>query len=482
MTTLHPLLERAVDDLLRQVAPEGKIDADLLDRRQVQAFDLALLAGWAYAAECAPEVESLAHQEACVLLGLEPSEMPPLEDVGRHFLAGKSPFHTPLDDEHRMIRDTFRRFAEESVVPIAERIHRNDELIPEEIIRGLAELGCFGLSIPPDYGGCRDPLAMLIATEELSRGSLGAAGSLITRAEIFARAILKGATEEQKQHWLPVVAAGEKMVSVAVTEPDAGSDVGALRTTATLKDDGWHLRGTKTWCTFAGWAEWMLVLARTGPEPRHKGLTLFVVEKPAFPGHSFDLGTVKGRAIDTIGYRGMHSFEVVFEDHIVPDDNRIGAIGQGFALQMEGFAGGRVQTAARAVGVMQAAFEKAVRYANERKAFGKFLAGYPLTQHRIGKMALLIHASRQSAWRARTQTECALVKLFAARAAEWVTREAQQLHGGMGYAEEYDVSRYFVDARVFSLFEGAEEVLALRVIAKELLHERLRDRQAAVVR
>lgn len=401
-----------------------------------------------------------------------------------------------LSEDHKAMRESFEKFAKTEVEPIAEKVHRHDLLIPEDIITKLGEMGCFGLTIPEKYGGLQeeisDNVGMAVVTEELSRASLGVAGSLITRPEILGKALLKGGTEEQKMKWLPLLASGEKMVAVAVTEPDFGSDVAGIKLQAAKTDGGWLLNGVKTWCTFAGRADIMLVLARTDPDmsKKHKGLSIFIVEKPRSTEHSFAFtlesgGKLEGRAIGTIGYRGMHSYEVVFENVFVPDENLIGgeaALGKGFYLQMEGFAGGRLQTAARALGVMQAAFDKALQYSLERKVFGKPIFEYALTKYKIARMAALIQASRQFTYysarlmdNGKGQLEASMCKFFASKMAEWVAREAMQIHGGMGYAEEYAVSRYFVDARVFSIFEGAEEILALRVIAKMLLDKALKQ-------
>jgi (2S)-methylsuccinyl-CoA dehydrogenase len=401
-----------------------------------------------------------------------------------------------LDAELEMVRDTYRRFADDKVRPVAEHVHRHNTDVPEEIISGLAELGTFGLSIPEEYGGFAsggddELLAMLVATEELSRASLGVAGSLVTRPEILAQALLHGATETQKQAWLPRLASGEQMVAVAVTEPDTGSDSGAVTTSARRTDDGYELTGVKTWCTFAGRADLLMVLARTDPDRTlaHRGLSLFVVPKERAAGHHFRFeppggGRLEGRAIDTLGYRGMHSFEVSFDRWRVPADHLVGGdagVGNGFYLQMAGFDTGRLQTAARAIGVMQAAYEAARDYSCERRLFGRQLADFQLTQARLVRMAVVIRASRQFMYSVARMLgrrtgegvmEAAMVKAYTCRSAEWVTREAMQLHGGMGYAEEYPVSRYFVDARVLSIFEGADEVLAMKVIARRLSGER----------
>jgi (2S)-methylsuccinyl-CoA dehydrogenase len=396
-----------------------------------------------------------------------------------------------LDDDLEMVQDTFRRFAEKEIVPVAEEIHRKNEDIPERVIQGLAELGAFGLSVPEEYGGFAaggegEYLAMVVATEELSRGSLGVGGSLITRPEILTRALVKGGTEDQKREWLPRVASGESMVAVAATEPDYGSDVAGFKVTATPDGDGWRINGVKTWCTFAARADLLMLLARTDPDKNkaHKGLSLFVVPKERGEGHGFELtqpegGSMEGRAIDTIGYRGMHSYEVALDNWFVPGENLIGGSdgqGRGFYLQMEGFENGRLQTAARALGLMQASYEAAYDYAINRKVFGEALVEYQLTRAKLARMAVVIQASRQFAYqvarlmaKGEGTTEASMIKAYVCRAAEWVAREAMQIHGGMGYAEEFPVSRYYVDARVLSIFEGADEILALKVIARRLL-------------
>lgn len=424
---------------------------------------------------------------------LDPRFYEPIADLIRNKNSGGD---YGLIEDQTMIRETFKKFAEDQVMPLAEKIHRHDLTIPEEIIQGLKELGCFGLSIPQKYGGFQDDakpdnMGMVLVTEELSRGSLGAAGSLITRPEILSKAILKGGTEDQKAKWLPQLATGEKMAAVAVTEPDYGSDVAGLKVAATKTNGGWLINGTKTWCTFAGYANVIMLLVRTDPDlsKGHKGLTIMMAEKPSSREHAFNFtqpsgGYIEGKAIGTIGYRGMHSYEVAFKDYFVPEENVVGGeagLGKGFYLQMEGFAGGRLQTAARALGVMQAAFEKGLQYSNERSVFKQPIFNYQLTKYKLVKMAAIIQANRQLTYHSarlmdenKGIMEASLVKFYASKVAEWVTREAMQLHGGMGYAEEYAVSRYFVDARVFSIFEGAEDVLALRVIARSLLEDQLK--------
>jgi (2S)-methylsuccinyl-CoA dehydrogenase len=424
-----------------------------------------------------------AQRDPAVLAGLATTEGP------RH-----------LGDDFELVRETFHRFAEDKVRPHAERVHRENRDIPEEVIDGLAELGGFGLSVPEEYdgfasGGESDYMGMVVATEELSWGSLGVGGSLITRPEILTRALVYGGTEEQKRRWLPKLASAEILAAVAVTEPDFGSDVAGIVTSAAPVEGGWVISGVKTWCTFAARADVLMLLARTDPDRSlaHRGISMFVVEKPRGDGHGFVFtqeddserpaelgpGRLEGRPIDTLGYRGMHSYELAFENWFVPEDNMVGGaegLGKGFYLQMQGFENGRLQTAARALGVMQAAYEAAVSYAAERKVFGSPIGEYQLTQAKLGRMAVIIQATRQSSYHvARMMAggegtlEASMVKAYVCRAAEWVTREAMQIHGGMGYAEEFPVSRFFVDARVLSIFEGADETLALKVIARRLI-------------
>jgi (2S)-methylsuccinyl-CoA dehydrogenase len=405
-----------------------------------------------------------------------------------------------LDSEFEMVQDTFRSFADNEIVPRAEHVHRHNGDVPEDLIAGLAEMGVFGLSVPAEYGGYSEGgdgeyIGMVVATEELSRGSLGIGGSLITRPEILTRALIKGGTEAQKHYWLPKLATGEVMAAVAVTEPDFGSDVAGIKVTATAADGsngapGYVINGVKTWCTFGARADVLMLLARTDPDrtKTHRGLSLFVVPKPRGDGHGFaftqpavDSGTIgkmEGRPIDTIGYRGMHSYEIALENWWVPAENLIGeadGLGKGFYFQMEGFENGRLQTAARAIGVMQAAYEAALEYAGNRTVFGSPIADYELTRVKLGRMAVLIQAARQFSYHVATlmakgegSVEASMVKAYVCRAAEWVTREAMQIHGGYGYAEEYTVSRLFVDARVLSIFEGADETLCLKVIARSL--------------
>jgi (2S)-methylsuccinyl-CoA dehydrogenase len=415
--------------------------------------------------------------------------------IGRHVLDTNGSNTIWLNNDLAEItRQSVRDFAQQEVEPIAERIHRNDELVPDDLIAKMGDLGFFAMSIPEAYGGTgMGYLGMIITTEELSRGSLGAAGSLITRPEIVARALLDGGTEAQKQRWLPRIAAGELMVAVSVTEPDTGSDVAAITCRAApatvVGQAGYLINGAKAWGTFAGRGDIIGLLTRTDPDPKKgaRGLSLFIVEKERFYGHDFVIrqshgGLLQGKADATLGYRGMHSFTMHYDNFFVPAANLVGeeqGRHRGFYLQMSGFANGRLQTAGRALGLSQAALEKTTLYAKNRRQFRQPIGAYQLTQYKLGRMATRLAAARQLTYAAAramdqapgTGLEAAMAKLLACDVAVWLTQEGQLLHGGWGYAEETPISRYVVDALVLPIFEGVRPILALKVIARQLLKE-----------
>jgi (2S)-methylsuccinyl-CoA dehydrogenase len=522
------VVDAAVRALAQHACDDGRLSVALLDQHQAVAYDLAHAAAAVEGSRVMcryGEHGAVEHMLACAYVAdaihdianrltgrnaawdVEPNALADaMPFVAEHrapaFLAGLAdqcviygtgPTH--LSDDFALVAETFRRFADDKIRPAAEHVHRTNADVPEELIAGLADLGGFGLSVPEEYGGFAtggesDYLGMVVATEELSRGSLGIGGSLVTRPEILTRALVAGGTEAQKQAWLPRIASGELMVGIMVTEPDYGSDVAGVKVAAVPSDGGWIVNGVKTWATFAGRADVLMLLARTDPDRSagHRGLSILMVEKPRAQGHAFAFddgrgGRIEGRAIDTIGYRGMHSYEVAFDNWFVPGTHLIGGeagLGRGFYLQMAGFENGRLQTAARAVGLMQAAFEAGLSYARERHVFGAPVFDYQLSKVKLARMATLIQAGRQFSYDVATKMargegtlEASMVKAYVCRAAEWVTREAMQLHGGMGYAEEFPVSRYFVDARVLSIFEGADETLCLRVIARRLAEQAL---------
>lgn len=494
--TLYDLAITHADLRAARVLADGWGDLSELDR------DLALLFTSEAASAARDRLQSAFAElelpfEPFAIAGF-PIRASDAEKLGTRVVAGEDFGTVSLDADTTLAADAFGRFAGDVVAPQAERIHRDNLTVPESLLQPMREMGVFGLSIPARYGGSAgesdDTPLMLAVTEALSAASLAAAGSLITRPEILTRALLAGGTEAQKEHWLPRIAAGDPLCAIAITEPDFGSDVASLMLRATPTEGGWLLDGAKTWCTFAGKAGLLMVVARTDPDrgKGHKGLSLMLVEKPAYEGHDFRFeqpggGTLTGRAIPTVGYRGMHSFDLAFEGFFVPDANVIGeeaGIGRGFYLTMAGMTGGRIQTAGRALGVMRAALAAAIAYATDRKVFGAALAHYQLTRVKLARMAARFSACRHLAYAVARNldaggdsADASLAKLIACRAAEWVTREALQIHGGMGYAEESAVSRYWVDARVLSIFEGAEETLALKVIARRLLEDAIAERR-----
>ena len=413
--------------------------------------------------------------------------------VGRAVIAAGGVNQCWLPGEmERLTRESVRSFAETEVEPIAQRVHMQDELVPEDLIRKMAGLGYFGMSVPEEFGGggMGNPV-MILTTEELSAASLAAAGSLITRPEILTKALLKGGTAEQKQQWLPRIASGEIMVAISVTEPDTGSDVASVKCRAEAAEiggrKGYAVNGAKAWCTFAGRADVIALLARTDPDLKSgaRGLSLFIVEKDRFTGHDFEMkqptgGILHGKADHTPGYRGMHSYTLGFENYFVPAENLIGeeaGKGKGFYLQMTGFAAGRLQTGGRACGVAQAALQKTVAYVRERKQFSQPIGDFQLTQWKVGHMATDIAAARQLTYAAAramdaeesATLEAAMAKLFASDVAQRVTQEGQLLHGGWGFAEEFPICRYVVDSLVLPIFEGVKPILELKVIARSLL-------------
>jgi alkylation response protein AidB-like acyl-CoA dehydrogenase len=384
-------------------------------------------------------------------------------------------------DVHQEVRRTVREFVTREIVPIADALDNADAEIPMPVIRKMAQLGYFGLIFPERYGGMGlDTLAMAIVAEELSRGWLSV-GSVMTRMIITGTLLLESGTEEQRERFLPRVASGELLTAAAFTEPDAGSDTGAITCRAVREQPGgdFVLRGEKTWCTFANRAHVLTVLARSDPDPsrRHKGLSMFLVEKE--PGDDFHPPELAGSAIPTIGYKGMRSYSLAFDGYPVPAANLLGGQeGRGFYQLMPTYEYARIQTAARAVGVAQAALEAALRYSQERMQFGRPISDHQVIRHKLAHMATDIEAARQLCYYAaqikdrggRCDLEAGYAKVFAAEMAERVTSEALQVFGGYGYSREYPVQRFWRDARVFRIFEGTSEI-QYEVIARRLLEK-----------
>ena len=386
------------------------------------------------------------------------------------------------DETLDQMRSEFRKFSDREVVPIAQRVHREDILIPIELIDQMAELGVFGLTIPEEHGGLGlSKVAMCVVTEELSRGYIGV-GSLGTRAEIAAELIVGGGTEAQKSEWLPKIASGEVLPTAVFTEPNYGSDLANIRTRGDRQPDGsWKLYGQKTWITHATRTDLMTVLARTLPDEKgYRGLSMFLASKTRgndeadFP----DEGIV-GTEIKVLGYRGMKEYELSLDGFEVQAGGLLGEEqGQGFKQLMTTFESARIQTAARGIGVAQASLEDAVQYAWERTQFGHPIVQFPRVARKIGRLLAQVQAARQLTLFAarekdggiRCDLEAGMAKLLATRTA-WEAADANvQIHGGNGYAEEYLASRLLVDARVLSIFEGANEIQA-HVVARRLLEQ-----------
>ncbi|MGH1416467.1 MAG: acyl-CoA dehydrogenase family protein [Pelagimonas sp.] len=387
---------------------------------------------------------------------------------------------TGLDEELDMFREQMRRYAVDKVEPFAHEWHLKDQLIPMEIIDELSEMGVFGLTIPEEYGGLgMSKASMCVVSEELSRAYIGV-GSLGTRSEIAAELIIAGGTEEQKQKWLPALASGEKLPTAVFTEPNTGSDLGSLRTRAVKDDNGdYKVTGNKTWITHAARTHVMTLLARTDPDTsNYKGLSMFLAEKtPGTDEDPFPTEGMTGGEIEVLGYRGMKEYELGFDNFHVKGENLLGGeTGKGFKQLMETFESARIQTAARAIGVAQSAMDVGMKYAQDRKQFGKSLIDFPRVSGKIAMMATEIMVARQLSYFSarekdegrRCDLEAGMAKLLGARVAWAAADNALQIHGGNGFALEYTVSRILCDARILNIFEGAGEIQA-QVIARRLL-------------
>ena len=384
-----------------------------------------------------------------------------------------------LDETLEQVRDQFHAFTNEKISPHAHGWHLRDELIPLPLIEELAQLGVFGLTAPEAYGGSGlGKVAMCVVSEALSRGWIGT-GSLGTRSEIAAELILAHGTDEQKQRFLPAIASGQIIPTAVFTEPEAGSDLGSLRTRAVRDGDAWRVTGAKTWITHAARADLMTLLVRTDQSSKdHRGLSMFLAEKPRgtvaapFPAEGMD-----GGEIGVIGYRGMKEYEIAFDGFSVPHANLLGGQeGQGFSQLMATFESARIQTAARAIGVAQSALDLALDYALARRQFGQSIADFPRVANKLAYMAAEILGARRLAWFAaatkdegrRCDLEAGMAKLVAARVAWACADNAVQIHGGTGFAVEQPVSRVLADARILNIFEGAGEIQA-QVIARRML-------------
>ncbi len=399
--------------------------------------------------------------------------------VAQALADGQMPSENLHDGELDVIRDQYRRFTESKILPHAHKWHLANDLIPDETINEMAQLGTFGVCIPAEYGGLGlSKLVMCVITEELSRGWIGA-GSLSTRSEIAGELISMGGTEPQKAHWLPKIASGAVLPTAVFTEPDTGSDLGALQTRARRDKGNWIIDGAKTWITHASRSDLMTMLVRTAPEVKgYAGLSMLLVPKPrGTEADDFPAEGMSGSEIEVLGYRGMREYALQFDAMIAHDDALLGGQeGQGFKQLMRTFEGARIQTAARAVGVAKRALELGLDYAVNRKQFGKSIVGFPRVADKIAMSLADFVMSRELTYAAarakdlgkRCDIEAGMAKLLAARVAWSNADAALQIHGGNGYALEYEISRVLCDARILNIFEGAAEIQA-QVIAKGLM-------------
>ncbi|WP_018148437.1 acyl-CoA dehydrogenase family protein [Henriciella marina] len=517
-----------------RLAPEGKVDRKLLDHHQHSAHGLAWVityvetlretADWADRMEAEGkfgEIEQLLSQilfsEYCAqLIGgipMNQGEIIRPADIGvskegmqrlfepavqRFLTEGKTTEvmaaaakHLPdalsratveetgLDETLNMVRDQFRRFATDKIVPYAHEWHLKNEYIPMPVVEEMAELGVFGLTIPEEFGGLgMDKTAMCVVSEELSRGYIGT-GSLGTRSEIAAELILIGGTDAQKQKFLPSIASGDILPTAVFTEPNTGSDLGSLKTRAVKDGDTYTITGNKTWITHPVRADMMTVLARTDPATNNfSGLSMFLAEKPrGDDANPFPADGMTGGEIEVLGYRGMKEYEISFDEFEVPAANLLGETeGMGFRHLMATFESARIQTAARAIGVGQNAFELGLKYALDREQFGRSIFEFPRVANKLVMMAaeligvrqLTYYSARQKDSGKRCDLEAGMAKLLGARVAWAAADNAVQIHGGNGFALEYPVSRVLQDARILNIFEGAGEVQAM-VIARRLV-------------
>ncbi|MBS3928165.1 MAG: acyl-CoA/acyl-ACP dehydrogenase [Sphingomonadales bacterium] len=395
---------------------------------------------------------------------------------------GRWPSESLHDPELDTVRDQFRRFTDAEIVPHAHKWHLANALIPQATVAKMAELGTFGATIPEAFGGLGlSKLVMCLITEELSRGWIGA-GSLGTRSEIAGELIAHSGTAQQQAEWLPRIASGEVLPTAVFTEPDVGSDLGSLQTRARFDGTQWLIDGAKTWITHAARSDLMTLLARTVPDARgYAGLSMLLVPKPrGTEADPFPAPGMTGSEIEVLGYRGMREYALQFDGMQAPANAVLGGEeGQGFKQLMRTFEAARIQTAARAVGVARRALELGLDYALARKQFGKALIHFPRVSDKLAMSLTDFVMARELTYMAarakdtgkRCDIEAGMAKLLAARAA-WSNADASlQIHGGNGYALEYEISRVLCDARILNIFEGAAEIQA-QVIARGLLEGR----------
>jgi len=376
-----------------------------------------------------------------------------------------------LTDDQKMFRQTLRAFVDAEVIPVAREWEQAGRY-PTEIVDGMKDLGLFGITVPDEYGGNEvDKVSFALIFEELSRGWMGIAGILGSHS-LSCWMLARHGTEEQKRRYLPELATGERRTGVALTEPDAGTDLQGIKTVARPDGDAYVVSGTKTWITNARYADPLPILVKTDPaaEPRHRGISMLLVDAGS-PGYQVT------KDIPKLGYKGTESCEVVLDEVRVPKENLLGGVeGRGMQQALSALETGRINIAARSVGIAQRAYDESLAYARERTAFGKPIADFQAIQLKLAEMATQLQAARLlTLWAAsqadaglRVDAETGMAKMFASEVALASSIDALRVHGGYGYSTEYEVERLYRDAVLMSIGEGTNDVLRT-VVARSLI-------------
>ena len=379
----------------------------------------------------------------------------------------------PLSDEHKMIRDAARDFAQNEIVPVAAEFDESGEF-PHKTVKKMGEMGFMGIEMPEEYGGAgMDTLAYVLALEEISKADASHGVIMSVNNSLYCHGIMKFGTEEQKKKFITPIASGKSIGAYSLTEPQSGSDAGTMKSRATQDGDHYILSGRKSWVTSGPVAEYYVVFMMTDPEKKQKGVSAFLVEANA-------PGLTRGKKEPKLGIRASATSELIFEDCRVPAENLLGKEGEGFKIAMTVLDAGRIGIATQALGIAEAAYETTRQYAVDREAFGQPIGAFQGTGFKIADMKTRIEASRLLIYNAalaktksketgaRYSLEASMAKLFASETAMWVTHQAVQIHGGMGYSKELPIERYFRDAKITEIYEGTSEIQRLVISRSEM--------------
>ncbi len=379
-----------------------------------------------------------------------------------------------LTEEHKMIRDMAREFAQKEIAPVAAHFDETGEF-PYETVKKMSAQGFMGIEVPEEYGGQGlDTISYVLAMIEIAKADVSHSTIVSVHNSLYAHGLLKFGTEEQKQKFLTPVAAGHKIGAYSLTEPTSGSDAGTMKSRAVRRGDHYVINGVKSWVTSGPVADIMVLFTMTDPAKKHRGVTAFIID-------AHQPGLIRGKKEPKLGIRASATSEIIYQDYECPVENRLGEEGEGFKIAMTVLDAGRIGIASQAIGVAEAAFEAAVKYANEREAFGQKIGQFQGLQWMIADMKTRIEAARMLTYNAalkkmeakhdpsvRYTLEASMAKLFASETAMWVTEKAVQIHGGMGYSKELPIERYFRDAKITEIYEGTSEIQRL-VIARNVL-------------